>query len=112
MKISDVLRRGGDLLVFKCPGCQRNHGVRIRALSSPGDRNGPGWEWNGDAERPTFSPSVLVTYNGADAGVDGAPPAVCHSFVVDGQIQFLADCTHGLAGQTVPLLPWSDGELM
>lgn len=112
MKISDILRRGGDLLVFKCPGCQRNHGVRIRALSSPGDHNGPGWEWNGNAEWPTFSPSVLVTYDGADAGIDGAPPAVCHSFVVDGQIQFLADCTHALAGQTVPLLPWNDGELM
>lgn len=112
MKISDVLRRGGDLLIFKCPGCRRNHGVRIRALSSPGDHHGPGWEWNGDAQRPTFSPSVLVRYDGADAGIDGAPPAVCHSFVVDGQIQFLADCTHGLAGQTVPLPPWSDGELM
>lgn len=112
MKISPVLCRGGDLLVFKCPGCQRNHGVRIRALSSPGDHDGPGWEWNGDAERPTFSPSVLVTYDGTDAGIDGAPPAVCHSFVVDGQIQFLADSTHGLAGQTVTLVPWSDGELM
>jgi hypothetical protein len=34
------------------------------------------------------------------------PPGVdhrCHSFVVDGQIQFLGDCTHKLAGQTVPL---------
>jgi hypothetical protein len=27
----------------------------------------------------------------------------CHSFLVDGQIQFLGDCTHALAGQTVPL---------
>lgn len=28
---------------------------------------------------------------------------VCHSFITDGQIQFLNDCTHPLAGQTVPL---------
>ena len=28
---------------------------------------------------------------------------VCHSFVTDGRIQFLGDCTHSLAGQTVDL---------
>jgi hypothetical protein len=28
---------------------------------------------------------------------------VCHSFVTDGKIQFLGDCTHALAGQTVEL---------
>ena len=37
------------------------------------------------------------------------PPAlfdgvVCHSFVNDGQVQFLDDCTHELAGQTLLLL--------
>lgn len=30
----------------------------------------------------------------------------CHSFVVDGQMQFLGDCTHALAGQTVPIPEW------
>jgi hypothetical protein len=112
MKISPILRQAGDLLIWKCPGCKSSHGVRIRALSRPGEDDGPGWGWNNDAERPTFTPSVLVTYDGIDAGVDRAPPAICHSFVVDGQIQFLSDCTHGLAGQTVPILPWADGELM
>jgi hypothetical protein len=28
---------------------------------------------------------------------------ICHSFIKDGMIQFLDDCTHALAGQTVPL---------
>lgn len=112
MKISEILRRADDLLIFKCPGCNRNHGVRIRALSSPGDHHGPGWEWNGNADRPTFSPSVLVTYNGNDAGTNGAPPAICHCFVRDGQMEFLGDCTHGLAGQTVPIPPWPEGDLM
>lgn len=28
---------------------------------------------------------------------------VCHSFVTDGNIQFLDDCTHELKGKTVPL---------
>ena len=31
---------------------------------------------------------------------------ICHSFVTDGRIQFLGDCTHKLAGQTVDLPDW------
>lgn len=31
------------------------------------------------------------------------PPHVCHSFVTDGKIRFLSDCTHDLADQTVPM---------
>jgi hypothetical protein len=27
----------------------------------------------------------------------------CHSWVKNGEIQFLSDCDHALAGQTVPL---------
>jgi hypothetical protein len=29
----------------------------------------------------------------------------CHIFVRDGKIQFLNDCTHELAGKTVPMEP-------
>lgn len=97
-----------DRLGFHCPGCDRLHAVRVQ---SP--YRGDGWAFNGNFDRPTFSPSVLVTYNGPDAGTDRgdgdrAPPAVCHSFVTDGQIQFLGDCTHALAGQTVPLTAQSE----
>lgn len=92
----------GNRLMFWCPGCDGAHMIRV------GDGSGPGWGFNGNYERPTFTPSVLVTYNGPDAGIDGAPPAVCHSFVTDGQIQFLGDCTHALAGQTVPLKPFDE----
>jgi hypothetical protein len=36
----------------------------------------------------------------------------CHSFVVEGQMQFLSDCTHEMAGQIVPIPPVlrEDGE--
>lgn len=97
-RLSAVLRstEGGGLL-FWCPGCDMAHQVRV------GEGPGPRWTWNGSAEHPTISPSVLVTYNGTDAGRDGAPPAVCHSYIRAGRIEFLADCTHALAGQTVPL---------
>jgi len=30
---------------------------------------------------------------------------VCYSYITDGRIQFLSDCTHELANQTVDLPP-------
>ena len=102
--ISSKLRNAeGGGLTFWCPGCARAHTVRV------GDGPGPRWNWNGSADRPTFQPSVLVTWSepSDDPALAGDPAhdvsRVCHSFVTDGQIQFLGDCTHALAGQTVPL---------
>lgn len=92
-----AIAEGMPDLVFHCPGCACGHGVWVTKRN----RNGAQWTWNNDLERPTFAPSLLVTIsNGPDV-----PKMVCHSFVRDGQIQFLGDCTHGLAGQTVPLPP-------
>ena len=68
----------------------------ISTVSGPG----PCWGYNGNAELPTFTPSVLVRYNWSDG------PRVCHSFVTDGRILFLGDCKHKLAGQTVDLPEW------
>lgn len=71
---------------FMCPGC--------KALHAPSNS----WTFNGDPDRPTFSPSILVR------GVnDLGAPERCHSFVRDGKIQFLPDCTHELRGMTVPM---------
>lgn len=58
---------------------------------------------------PTFTPSVLATWNEPSdnpAEFDDQTKdkrMICHSFVTGGSIQFLGDCTHKLAGQTVPL---------
>lgn len=90
----------GGLVMFWCPGCNCAHQVGV------GEGPGPRWGYNGNPATPTFTPSVLVTYNGTDAGRDGAPPAICHTFVTDGRIQFLGDCTHDLAGQTVEIPDW------
>jgi hypothetical protein len=104
--LSPILRAvEGGRVMFWCPGCDGPHMISVNAP----DR--PSWGYNGNPERPTFTPSVLVTYNGPDAGQvdedgDRAPPAVCHSFVTDGRIQFLGDCTHSLTGQTVALPPY------
>lgn len=73
-----------------------------------------GWKFNGDVVNPTFEPSILVRgvvpltneqYRQVmDHHAEIAPvPYLCHSYVTMGHIQFLNDCTHHLAGQTVPL---------
>lgn len=75
--------------VFDCPGCNQSHLVPM-----------PRWTFTGTREKPTFNPSLLCTTRFTDAG---RPTAICHSFIRDGMIQFLGDCTHHLAGQTVPI---------
>jgi hypothetical protein len=106
---------------FWCPGCNTAHTVYH------GEGLGPRWTWNGDKEKPTFAPSIRVTSGHYLAGHDGKSCwctywqhypedeplfycGICHSFVEDGQIKFLSDCTHKLAGQTVPLPEWPETE--
>jgi Family of unknown function (DUF6527) len=97
-RLSSILRSAeGGRLTFWCPGCDGPHQV------ATGEGPGPRWGWNGDAVKPTFTPSILVTYNGADADTPDGIPSVCHSFVTDGRIQFLGDSTHALSGQTVDI---------
>ena len=78
---------------FYCPGCQHDHPLPVEGPN--------GWGFSGDEVRPTFTLSVLVRRRYGDEPTD----RICHSFVTDGRIQFLADSTHHLSGQTVPLTP-------
>ncbi|MUO27414.1 MULTISPECIES: DUF6527 family protein [Rhizobium/Agrobacterium group] len=93
----------GGRLGFMCPGCNGLHQVAV------GHGPGPRWQWNGDKDRPTFSPSILVTWKEPSDNPDEFDdetkdiPKVCHSFVGSGKIQFLGDCTHALVGQTVEI---------
>jgi hypothetical protein len=50
-------------------------------------------------ENPTLSPSILVH----KSLENGERVSYCHSFVKNGQIQFLSDCQHELVGQTIEL---------
>lgn len=76
-----------------------------------GTREGTGcWTWNGDTEKPTLRPSVLT--QGCEKPTDQELETRnfvrrefrCHTWVNDGQAQFLDDCTHELRGQTVDML--------
>lgn len=94
-KAKRVQRKGVDVavLIF-CPGCEAVHSLTIK-------RSSPCWEFNGDLESPTFSPSLLVYETKGPDGNIYSPR--CHSFIREGRIQFLTDCGHSLAGETVDL---------
>lgn len=96
------------LRTFWCPGCECGHYFRTAPSpsTSPFAGNAAIWTWDGNEQQPIVRPSILVQYGGPDAGVNGAPPRRCHFFVVRGELQFLTDCTHALAGKTVPMEPW------
>ena len=83
-------RDRGEVLVFYCPGCKYDHPFHVGGDNAAH----PQWEFNGDMERPTFSPSLIV---------NRGTPKVCHLFLRDGKIEFLSDCWHSLAGQRVEL---------
>jgi len=52
--------------------------------------------WKVDIENLTVSPSVLVT-------VPNKSDPRCHSFIKNGQIQYLSDCSHDLKNKTIDL---------
>lgn len=109
MKLEALQRDDGTCtMMFDCPGCGFLHQVHVAGTGVPV------WGWNGSMESPTLTPSILVTgvkqltdeqhETYVKTGVlPEAEPLRCHSFVTEGRIQFLGDCTHALAGQTVEL---------
>ncbi len=113
MKAKTVVDSDGRFygIRINCPGCLYSNGkpsqhvIPLAVLPNGQREMSPHiswkdrWTFNGDFEMPTFSPSLNTWYGGSD----GVPLHRCHSFIRDGRIQFLGDCTHALAGQTVDL---------
>lgn len=95
---SAVLRQSGvkGILWVMCPGCKMEHHIHTREA----ERVGPKWDFDGNYEAPTFSPSLLVTYTWGPEQKQN----VCHSFIRKGFWEFLGDCTHEHAGKTIPLI--------
>jgi hypothetical protein len=105
------MRRAIDapgLVVWWCPGCRNTHQVPVKPEAPDG------WDFDGNLDAPTLAPSVLLyahetltdDYPGWPAPITDQYQTTtpnCHSFVRAGQIVFLPDCTHELAGQTVPM---------
>lgn len=80
--------------LFDCPGCQCAHGV----WTTRANKKGAMWSYNGDPDKPTVNPSIVVRYQ-----LQSGSTHVCHSYIRDGHIEYLDDCTHELRGKTVTL---------
>jgi hypothetical protein len=89
-----------DMLAFMCPGCELmpGGGSGLHMLPVNTTEHSPSWTWDGNLGAPTVEPSILTT----GARVDGVDHR-CHSFLRGGVFEFLEDCTHDLAGQSVPM---------
>lgn len=84
------LYKGDELqgyMIF-CPACELGHLFDNR------------WVLSGTLEKPTFKPSMLINKD-----LKSKHRPLCHSFVTDGNIEYLSDCTHDMAGKTVALKP-------
>lgn len=103
---------------FMCLGCDEEHIVPI---------GGEGWTFNGNLDEPTLSPSVLVRsghYINSDddtcwcnfeerTGQTSDFGCVrCHSFVRDGKIQYLDDCSHEYVGRTIALPEYEENKVI
>lgn len=95
-----------ECLAFICPGCKAMHpnasGFHLLPVNST--TKTPQWDWDGNLEAPTLSPSILTKHGTI---VDGVP-TVCHSYLRAGVFEFLSDCTHSLVGQHVQMVPLED----
>lgn len=107
--------------IWLCPGCGTYHGIPV---------SGPkAWKWDGNAEAPTFAPSVRDRWDCWDqlydaiTGEDGhisvkitdelrqkypSKPMVCHFFIRAGYAEFCGDCTHPNAGKRLKVEPDED----
>lgn len=115
-----VLHCAGDgSYMIWCPGCNCGHQFYVEKKSpiwcmgcrgswkeggpekhfpkcTGGAKMGPfQWTFNGNFDKPTFSPSLQY-------------PGRCHFNLIDGQLHFCADCNHPLANKVVPLEPFPE----
>lgn len=71
-----------------CKGCDQEHIFEHKR-----------WHFNGNLDKPTFTPSVRITWNEGEEQT----PQCCHFNITDGMITYCGDCTHGLSNQTMEL---------
>lgn len=118
-KLRTATGEGEKLILHWCPGCKGPHGIRV--AGGP-----PVWSWNGDADAPSFSPSILCFTDDPEDDHGNPLPAprritLCHYFIKRGSemhdrganldpaksyIDFCGDSPHELRGKIVELPDW------
>lgn len=83
----------GDGHAHWCPGCKEMHVIPKT------------WQFNGDIDKATFSPSVKITFPKGyyKNGEFSTEEKICHYILTDGVLHFCSDCSHELAGKDVSL---------
>jgi hypothetical protein len=81
-----------------CPACDGPHTFDAR------------WTFNGDHERPTFTPSMLERMSEVDESGEptGRDRSRCHSHLTEGVWNYCTDSMHEHAGKTLPAPEWTD----
>lgn len=86
---------GGADYLFECPACGCYHGV----WTTKRNKSNAVWQFNGDLEKPTVSPSLRIHYHDSKSNKD----VLCHFYIKNGNIEYLNDCTHQLKGDTIKI---------
>jgi hypothetical protein len=90
----------GGHLAHWCPACKELHEIAVERPFN----NGARWTFNGSYELPTFTPSMNIRIGPyPDGSKKAGKMDICHYFLREGQLIYLSDCTHALAGQTIPV---------
>jgi hypothetical protein len=90
----------GEAYTFYCPGCSMTHIIPVKYTPDHSMKKGrakPTWCFNGDMDKPTFSPNFRIEWKGAE------PPQMCNVIIRDGVLIYLVDSTHKLSGSRVPM---------
>ena len=93
MKVQPKVDDGGVIVgyVFHCPGCEHGHIFYVSGSVV--------WDFDGNLECPTFSPSLLNT---CDTHPDPKQRR-CHLQLTRGHVHFYKDCSHDWAGKSFEL---------
>lgn len=103
-QVSKYLRKNENGYTHWCPACKEMHPLP------------DGWNFNGDVNKPTFTPSFkhdgvktvrdeLGRWTGDWVLDDQGKPVkeICHYILTDGILNFCSDCTHEFRGISIPL---------
>lgn len=91
--------------MIKCPVCKWHEFPKV-------GKSGASWSFNGNYEKPTFTPSMNEAVGPFPEGSQWAGQIRrCHFVLTDGKLNFCGDCSHELSGRQRDLESFSQEEI-